>query len=75
MLTCRVRVSWHKTHLVCSAFHPRNIKLGSAELSSSGKAGDETTDLFSPLEKFQRGIHQILLLVFENAEHVAFIKR
>jgi hypothetical protein len=34
-----------------------DIKLGSAELSAPAKVGDETTNLFSPLEKSQRGIH------------------
>jgi hypothetical protein len=40
-----------------SALANMHVKLGSAELSASEKVGDETTNLFSPLEKSQRGIH------------------
>ncbi len=65
-------VSYSIHVFICVFMH---VKLGSAELSASEKVGDETTNLFSPLEKFQRGIHWVLLLVVENAEHVAFIKR
>jgi hypothetical protein len=41
----------------CQAGTQQEVKLGSAELSAPEKVGDETTNLFSPLEKFQRGIH------------------
>ena len=64
-------VSYSIHVFICVFMH---VKLGSAELSASKKVGEETTNLFSPLEKSQRGIHWVLLLVFENAEHMAFIK-
>jgi hypothetical protein len=75
---------WSAAHpTLCSVLMFSSVCLGLASFST-GKAGfrrverfrkNETTNSFSPLEKSQRGIHQILLLVCKNAEHVAFIKR
>ncbi len=55
--------------------HTEKIKLGSAELSAPEKVGDETTNLFLPLDKIPTWHPLDFANDFESAEQVAFIKR